>query len=93
MGTGCRQPAPSVENGRMPHVLVFTRNDEPLTVALLELAKDAMDLFIRSLPLDCSFSIISFGSNFDSLCHEDGGDVLVCQDESRNYAIEEVKAF
>ena len=30
-------------------------------------AKDAMDLFIRSLPKDCKFSVISFGSNFDAL--------------------------
>ena len=30
-------------------------------------AKQAMDLFIRSLPKDCKFSVISFGSHFDAL--------------------------
>ena len=58
----------------------------------MRIAREAMDLFIRSLPPGCAFSIISFGSSFDSLVHGDG-DVLICQDESRNFAIEQIKTF
>ena len=31
------------------------------------LAKDALGIFVRSLPVDCRFSIISFGNRFESL--------------------------
>ena len=58
----------------------------------MELAIEAMELFIRSLPPGCKFSIISFGSNFDSLCYEDS-DTLTCEEKSRNYAIDKVKTF
>ena len=33
----------------------------------IELAKDALTLFLHSLPADCLFDIYSFGSRFDSL--------------------------
>ena len=33
----------------------------------MELAKDALAIFIRSLPVGCRFSIISFGSRYEGL--------------------------
>ena len=33
----------------------------------IQVAVQAMDLFIRSLPKGCKFSIISFGSDFEPL--------------------------
>ena len=33
----------------------------------IEVAKDALDLFIRSLPKGSKFSVISFGSAWDAL--------------------------
>jgi hypothetical protein len=33
----------------------------------MKVAKEAMDLFIRSLPKGCKFSIISFGSHWEAL--------------------------
>ena len=59
-------------------IFIVDRSGSMTLSRRMKLAKEAMDLFIRSLPRACSFSIISFGSNFDSLCHGNGGDVLVC---------------
>ena len=36
------------------------------------LAKEAMRIFIQSLPVDCKFSIISFGSSYESMKDQDG---------------------
>lgn len=33
----------------------------------MELAKEALDIFIRSLPMECTFSIISFGNKHNML--------------------------
>ena len=33
----------------------------------MQVAKDALSNFILSLPVDCKFSIISFGSRFETM--------------------------
>lgn len=56
------------------------------------LAKEALELFVRSLPKGATFSIISFGSNFDALQHN-GSEIMVLSDETRDFAIAMVKEF
>lgn len=58
----------------------------------MELAKEAMDLFIRSLPMGCTFTIISFGCNFDALSFK-GETIMVLNDDTREYATTQVKTF
>lgn len=52
-------------------------------------AKEALALFIRSLPKDSKFSVISFGSHFDSLMPE----VMTFDDESMNRAVGQIADF
>jgi len=55
----------------------------------MQLAIDAMNIFIRSLPVGCKFSIISFGSNFDNLNIE-GQDSIKYSDNSKESALSSI---
>ena len=44
-------------------------------------AKEALTFFIRSLPVGCKFSIISFGSNHEFL-EVNGEKLIVCNDKN-----------
>ena len=46
-------------------------------------AREALSLFIRSLPTGCKFSVISFGSHWDCL----KPDVMTFNDETKDKAI------
>ena len=35
----------------------------------MAIAKEAMNLFVKSLPIDCSFSMIGFGCDFEVTQH------------------------
>ena len=37
----------------------------------MEIAREALSIFIRSLPAGCKFSIISFGSAYDAMVDAD----------------------
>ena len=41
----------------------------------IQLAKDALSLFIRSLPLNCYFNVISFGNDWTAMFSQSGKDI------------------
>ena len=55
----------------------------------MEVAKQALDLFIRSLPKGCKFSIISFGSYWEAIQPS----VMDYNDETSRESIEKLKQF
>jgi len=58
----------------------------------MKIAKDALSLFVRSLPSDCSFSIISFGSNYQTIKIKNDP-VIQYNNESKTIALEEINKF
>lgn len=55
----------------------------------MEVAIQALDLFIRSLPKGCKFSIISFGSCWEAIQPS----VMDYNDETSRESIEKLKQF
>ena len=53
----------------------------------IELAKEALKLFVRSLPVGCEFQVVSFGSSFNLLLH---GDYVKYNESSKNFALSEI---
>ena len=52
----------------------------------MESAKEALKIFIRSLPAGCRFSIVGFGSHFTYLEHG-GNNVIAYDEQSMNVAL------
>jgi len=53
-------------------------------------AKEAMELFLRSLPADCKFSILSYGSQWEAMMYQES-DTMTNDDETREYALAQIK--
>ncbi len=58
----------------------------------LVIAKEAMNLFVKSLPIDCSFSMIGFGCKYEVTQHN-GQQVLSYNDETMDAALNEIDSF
>ena len=59
----------------------------------MEKARDALLIFIRSLPTDCRFSICSFGTEFTWMKSTNGKDVIPYDEENQSKALEEIAKF
>lgn len=60
----------------------------------MELAKEALDIFIRSLPMGCTFSVISFGFRWKSLDFpKEHVTNIRLTDPSKEWATEKISQF
>ena len=58
----------------------------------MPIAVEALGLFVRSLPKDCSFSIIGFGSQFVTE-NIGGGEVIAYSNENKQQALDRIKSY
>ena len=58
----------------------------------IEMAKNSLKLFMRSLPSGCMFSIISFGSDF-KIMTLDGEQIIPYNNQTQNQAIAQIDTF
>ena len=64
----------------------------------MKLAIDALSIFVQSLPVDCRFSIISFGSRFDALFDDAIEDeihpeIMLYNDKNKDSALTQIATF
>lgn len=59
----------------------------------IALARDALSIFIRSLPIGCKFSIISFGSRFEGLQYNNVDFGIEYNESSKDFALEKIQFF
>ena len=59
----------------------------------MNVTKEALTLFLQSLPVGCHFSIVSFGTKYESLIYKKHGDVMQYNDFSLAFAKKEVDRF
>ena len=71
-------------------IFIVDRSSSMSTNNRIGIARQALILFMRSLPEKCMFSIISFGTHF--MCLKQG-QVLDYDDFSRDAAIKEIGTF
>jgi len=58
----------------------------------IEKAKEALSLFIRSLPLGCQFTVLSFGSRYSQI--KDGeSEVIEYSERTRDMALAQIDTF
>lgn len=56
----------------------------------MQLAKDALTIFMQSLPVGCRFTIISFGSHYSAMEDADGETSIAYTDATKERAIESI---
>ena len=90
-----------VENERPEHTMLSNGSEFHFTFIIdrsgsmkrenrIQLAKDALSIFIRSLPKDSSFSIIGFGSMFTAMQSDEDQVIHPYNDDTRDAALCEI---
>ena len=59
----------------------------------MTIAKDALSIFIRSLPAESKFSIISFGNRFEAMVNDSRNNILDYSDVTRDFALSQIQTF
>ena len=58
----------------------------------MNIVKKSLDLFIRSLPAGCKFSIIQFGSRFETMKFKDN-ECMILDDETSEFVLNEIRGL
>ena len=61
--------------------------------ARIKKAREALEIFIRSLPADCRFSVCSFGTRFTWMQSTEGQSVIPYNEENQKKALAEIAVF
>lgn len=79
-------------DGEDLHFIFIVDRSGSMGGSRIEDAKSALKIFMRSLPVGCKFTIMSFGSNHSNMTLQ-GKDVIPYSDVTMNEAIEEIGTF
>ena len=80
-------------DGEEMHYIFLVDRSGSMSGSRMTKARDALLIFIRSLPADCRFSICSFGSRFTWLKSTNGKDVIPYDEKNQSKALEEIAKF
>ena len=67
----------ALSTGENFHFTFIVDRSGSMSGAGIASAKDALEIFIRSLPIGCTFSIISFGSRHEWMALQDRAEKLM----------------
>ena len=91
------KPAQLPETGANFHFFfVVDRSYSMSSMNRMHLAREALDIFVRSLPQGCTFTIISFGDRHAAMCCQavEGGeytDCMINNEKCKEYALRQIR--
>ena len=87
-------PEQELSDGKDYHFFFIVDRSGSMSGNRMKLAIDALSLFILSLPVNSTFTIVSFGTNHLTLIDPSiGHDTLPYSDATKDYALSTVRQF
>ena len=76
-------------------IFLVDRSGSMNSAGRMQAAKDALSIFIRSLPTGCRFSVLSFGSRFSWLDNApiSNGNMLDYDEATKDWALRRIEEF